>query len=274
MTRCHPLPPPRRPHASPPPDARGGPRADSRRAAARRLRQAEGRDRPDDDGRDRAAADQPTISTRRSPTGRSATRPARRTATSGSTTPRRCAGPGATTRRWRCCRRRSSTSPTTAKCWPPTARRWPRAATSTRALATIERAQTPDQPDWRLISAKAAILDQVGRNDEARKLYAQALDLAPNEPTRAFQLRHVVRADRRPGAGGEAAPPRDRAARRRQPRAPEPGAGGGAPGPLRRGAEDRLGGDLARAGGGQRRLPEDDAGGPAEHLAAAEAANG
>lgn len=53
----------------------------------------------------------------------------------------------------------------------------------TRALATIERAQTPDQPDWRLISAKAAILDQVGRNDEARKLYAQALDLAPGEPS-------------------------------------------------------------------------------------------
>jgi Flp pilus assembly protein TadD len=52
-----------------------------------------------------------------------------------------------------------------------------------QALATIERAQTPDQPDWRLISAKAAILDQVGQNGEARQLYAKALELAPNEPS-------------------------------------------------------------------------------------------
>ena len=35
-------------------------------------------------------------------------------------------------------------------------------------------------------------------NDEARKLYAQALDLAPNEPIDPVQLRHVLRADRRP----------------------------------------------------------------------------
>ena len=49
------------------------------------------------------------------------------------------------------------------------------------ALATIGRAQTPDRPDWRLVSAQGAILDQMGRNDEARQLYTQALLIAPEE---------------------------------------------------------------------------------------------
>lgn len=51
------------------------------------------------------------------------------------------------------------------------------------AIDTIRRAQTPDNPDWRLMSAEAAILDQVGRNEEARRLYARALAIAPNEPS-------------------------------------------------------------------------------------------
>ncbi len=52
-----------------------------------------------------------------------------------------------------------------------------------RALGAIQRAQTPDNPDWRLLSAEAAILDQMGRHDEARRRYQQAVDLAPDEPS-------------------------------------------------------------------------------------------
>src|SRR5206468_7729354 len=52
-----------------------------------------------------------------------------------------------------------------------------------RALYIIQKAQTPDQPDWRLLSAEAAIRDQTGDHDEARRLYRQALALAPNEPS-------------------------------------------------------------------------------------------
>jgi Flp pilus assembly protein TadD len=52
-----------------------------------------------------------------------------------------------------------------------------------RALQVIRRAQTPDQPDWRLLSAEATILDQKGMNKEARGLYLQARDFAPQEPT-------------------------------------------------------------------------------------------
>ncbi|MFB9951685.1 tetratricopeptide repeat protein [Rhizobium puerariae] len=52
-----------------------------------------------------------------------------------------------------------------------------------QALATIGRAQTPDHPDWRLYSAEGAVLDQLGRSEEARKKYRMALDAQPNEPS-------------------------------------------------------------------------------------------
>lgn len=52
-----------------------------------------------------------------------------------------------------------------------------------QALGTIGRAQTPDRPDWRLESAKGAVLDQMGRTEEARAAYRSALDIRPNEPT-------------------------------------------------------------------------------------------
>ncbi len=52
-----------------------------------------------------------------------------------------------------------------------------------QALDTIGRAQTPDRPDWRLISAEGAILDQMGRPNDARQRYRDALDIQPNEPS-------------------------------------------------------------------------------------------
>ncbi|MEZ5871501.1 MAG: tetratricopeptide repeat protein [Nitratireductor sp.] len=53
----------------------------------------------------------------------------------------------------------------------------------TEALGVIERAQKPDNPDWRLLSARGAILDQLEQPDEARAMYRQALDIQPNEPS-------------------------------------------------------------------------------------------
>ncbi len=52
-----------------------------------------------------------------------------------------------------------------------------------QALPALRRAQTPEYPDWKLISAEAAIVDQLGQHAEARKLYQKALTLAPNEPS-------------------------------------------------------------------------------------------
>ncbi len=52
-----------------------------------------------------------------------------------------------------------------------------------QALDTIGRAQTADRPDWKLVSAQGAILDQLGRSSEARQRYRDALDLQPGEPS-------------------------------------------------------------------------------------------
>ena len=52
-----------------------------------------------------------------------------------------------------------------------------------KALGVIQRAQTPDNPDWRLHSAAGAIMDQLGQPQQARREYRKALDLKPNEPS-------------------------------------------------------------------------------------------
>jgi len=51
------------------------------------------------------------------------------------------------------------------------------------ALKTVQRAQTPDNPDWKLHSAEGAIYDQLGKPVLARAQYRKALDLKPNEPS-------------------------------------------------------------------------------------------
>jgi Flp pilus assembly protein TadD len=64
-------------------------------------------------------------------------------------------------------------------------------------MKIIRRAQTPDRPDWRLLSAEAAILDQTGQSDAARQLYQRALDVAPNEPSilSNYAMSYVVTGD-------------------------------------------------------------------------------
>jgi Flp pilus assembly protein TadD len=52
-----------------------------------------------------------------------------------------------------------------------------------QALEVLNRAHTPDQPDWRILSVQGAVLDQMGRHEEARRYYASALRLKPDEPS-------------------------------------------------------------------------------------------
>jgi Flp pilus assembly protein TadD len=47
----------------------------------------------------------------------------------------------------------------------------------------LGRAHTPDQPDWRVLSVQGAVLDQMGRHDEARRYYSTALKMVPDEPS-------------------------------------------------------------------------------------------
>ena len=40
-----------------------------------------------------------------------------------------------------------------------------------QALDVLERAHSPDQPDWRILSVQGAVLDQMGRHGEAQRYY-------------------------------------------------------------------------------------------------------
>lgn len=50
-----------------------------------------------------------------------------------------------------------------------------------QAIQVIDDTINPAQPDWNALSVKGAILDQMGRNADARRLYSQALTIAPLE---------------------------------------------------------------------------------------------
>ena len=52
-----------------------------------------------------------------------------------------------------------------------------------QAFDVLSHAHSPDNPDWRILSVQGAVLDQMSRHDEARRYYASALRLAPDEPS-------------------------------------------------------------------------------------------
>jgi Flp pilus assembly protein TadD len=51
------------------------------------------------------------------------------------------------------------------------------------AFEVLGRAHSPDNPDWRILSVQGTALDQLGRHDEARRYYASALKIVPDEPS-------------------------------------------------------------------------------------------
>jgi Flp pilus assembly protein TadD len=52
-----------------------------------------------------------------------------------------------------------------------------------QAFDVLSRAHSPDNPDWRILSVQGTTLDQLGRHDEARRYYASALKIVPDEPS-------------------------------------------------------------------------------------------
>ena len=52
-----------------------------------------------------------------------------------------------------------------------------------QSLEVLGRAHSPDQPDWHVLSAQGAVLDQMGRHEEAQRYYLTALKIVPDEPT-------------------------------------------------------------------------------------------
>jgi Flp pilus assembly protein TadD len=52
-----------------------------------------------------------------------------------------------------------------------------------QAFDVLSRAHSPDNPDWRILSVQGTALDQLGRHDDARRYYASALKIVPDEPS-------------------------------------------------------------------------------------------
>ena len=52
-----------------------------------------------------------------------------------------------------------------------------------QAFDVLTKAHSPDNPDWRILSVQGTALDQLGWHDEARRYYASALKIMPEEPS-------------------------------------------------------------------------------------------
>ena len=52
-----------------------------------------------------------------------------------------------------------------------------------QAFDVLSRSHTPDNPDWRILSVQGTVLDQLGKHEEARRYYASALKIVPEEPS-------------------------------------------------------------------------------------------
>ncbi len=52
-----------------------------------------------------------------------------------------------------------------------------------QAFDVLGQAHSPEDPDWRILSAQGAVLDQLDRHDEARQYYGSALKIVPDEPS-------------------------------------------------------------------------------------------
>ena len=110
---------------------------------------------------------------------------------------------------------------------------------SQAAFDVLSRAHTPDNPDWRILSVQGTTLDKLGKHEEARRYYASALRIVPDEPSVLSNLGlSYVLTKRTAEIGGNAAP---RLCQRpcRCTGAAESRSGGRPAGPLCRGREHR-----------------------------------
>jgi Flp pilus assembly protein TadD len=54
---------------------------------------------------------------------------------------------------------------------------------SQAAFDVLSRAHSPANPDWRILSVQGTTLDKLGKHEEARRYYATALKIVPEEPS-------------------------------------------------------------------------------------------
>ena len=125
---------------------------------------------------------------------------------------------------------------------------------SQAAFDVLSRAHSPANPDWRILSVQGTTLDKMGKHEEARRYYASALKIVPEEPSVLSNLglsymltrelpqaeETLRRAYSNPRADGKGAA--------------EPGARGRPAGPLRGSRDHRQGRSARRRGDRQRGL--------------------
>ena len=51
------------------------------------------------------------------------------------------------------------------------------------ALGILDKAHTPERPDWRILSAQGVVSDKLGEHQAAQRYYDQALGIARDEPS-------------------------------------------------------------------------------------------
>ena len=61
--------------------------------------------------------------------------------------------------------------------------RSPMSASMSRRCRCSTARTRPDRPDWRILNAQGAVLDQLGQHQEAQRYYATALRIVPEEPS-------------------------------------------------------------------------------------------
>lgn len=54
---------------------------------------------------------------------------------------------------------------------------------SQAAFDVLSRAHSPANPDWRILSVQGTTLDKLGKHEDARRYYATALKIVPDEPS-------------------------------------------------------------------------------------------
>ena len=96
---------------------------------------------------------------------------------------RRCAASASARRRWRCCEQASIHNPANMELLGAYGRALADVGKHEQALEVLNRAHTPDRPDWRILNVQGAVLDQLGQHQEAQSYYATALRIAPEEPS-------------------------------------------------------------------------------------------
>ena len=167
---------------------------------------------------------------------------------------RRCARPASARRPPRCWRQPRCTIPSNKALLGAYGRALADAGNFKQALDVLERAHSPDQPDWRILSVQGAVLDQMGRHEEAQRYYASALKIVPDEPSVLSNLGLSYALSKDLKRAEETLRRASAKRRHRQARAAEPGAGGRAAGPLPGGRDHRACRSAAGRGRRQCRL--------------------